>query len=555
LLTDDTSTTNNESQDAANHLIENFEDQKPFKRFLDKLNEKKITKKLPLIAILVASMIIRFVAAWFSEGFVHPDEVFQSIEMVHFWIYGEYGTGSTIPWEYDEAHQYGGARSWFFVLILVAVFRFMMLLGATDPLVLFFIARFTLAMFSMMTVIIAYLFGKEIFDERVGLVSALLCGVWWFFPFWASRTMTDSISSDLLFLSIFLIYKSFKMGNKIKKRFLYTFFSGIVIGISFMLRFPSGLMSIPLFVFLLIQAIIEIRSNRKESKDKSFKKIMSFLLPVIGFTLGGSLMILTQGILDLVTWGDFLQSPINFFMYNIVEGKSAYHGVAPWYQYFRGFFTDFGLYYLPILLVFFIIGLSFKEKLKTKGFIGTLIVFWIVLFSALAHKEFRFIFIVLPLCFIFISNGILKFVDLIEKKPYKQIAFGIILTIFCTSSVLIATVHKNWMWDYNSGICNAMWYVGKQEDSERVVVFETVWYTGGYAYLDKDIPIYFIKINPWTVSELYNSTYLRSVYEANGTYCVVRQDEMHYISSILENLGLNINATFVENLRTVYVYN
>jgi phosphatidylinositol glycan class B len=555
LITDDTTTTNNDSQDTANHLIENFEEQKPFKRFLDKMNDKKITKKLPLIVILIVSMIIRFVAAWFSEGFVHPDEVFQSIEMAHFWIYGEYGNGNTIPWEFDEIHEYGGARSWFFVIILVAIFRFMLLLGATDPLVLFFIARFTLAMFSMMTVIIAYLFGKEIFDERVGLVSAFLCGIWWFFPFWASRTMTDSISSDLLFLSIFLIYKSFKMGNKIKKRFLYTFFSGIVLGIAFMLRFPSGLMGLPLFIFLLIQAIIEIRSDRKASGDKSFKKIMSYLMPVIGFTFGGILMILTQGILDLVTWGDFLQSPINFFMYNIVEGSSAAHGVAPWYQYFRGFFTDFGLYYLPILLVFFIIGLSFKEKLKTKGFIGTLIIFWIVLFSAIAHKEFRFIFIVLPLIFIFTANGILKFVNLIEKKPYKQITFGIILTIFCTSSVLIATVHKDWMWDYNSGICNAMCYVGKQEDSERVVVFETVWYTGGYAYLDKDIPTYFIKINPWTVSELYNSTYLRSVYEANGTYCVVREDEMHYISTILEDLGLNIVATFKESIRNVYVYN
>lgn len=555
MIIDDATSSNNESRGNSNYLIKNLVDQKPFKRFLEKLKTKKITNKLPLIAVIIASMIIRFISAWFSEGFVHPDEVFQSIEMVHFRIFGEFGNGSTIPWEFDEDHTYGGARSWFFVLLLTVLFRFIMLFGVSDPLVLFLIARIFLAMFSMMTVIVAYFFGKEIFDERVGLISAFLCGIWWFFPFWASRTMTDSISSDLLFLSIFLIYKSFKLKNETKRRFLYTFFSGIVLGFAFMLRFPSGLMGIPLFLFLLIQTIIEIRINKKENQDNSTRKIISMLIPLFGFLFGAILMILFQGIIDLVTWGDFLQSPINFFMYNIVEGKSTVHGVAPWYQYFIGFYTDFGSYYLPLLLVFFIIGLSFREKLKTKGFIGTLIVFWFVIFSALAHKEFRFIFIILPLCFIFIANGIIKFIDLIQKKPYKQIALGIILAIFCTSSAVIATINKSWMWDWNSGICNAMWYVGNQEDSERLVVFETVWYTGGYAYLDKDIPVYFLKIFPWSSSLTYNSTFFRSVYGADGTYCVVREDEMYYVSTILENLGLNIIATFEENIRVVYVYN
>ncbi|NHJ41066.1 MAG: hypothetical protein FK731_13625, partial [Asgard group archaeon] len=184
-----------------------------------------------------------------------------------------------------------------------------------------------------------------------------------------------------------------------------------------------------------------------------------------------------------------------------------------------------------------------------------LVIFWLVIFSAVGHKEFRFIFIILPLCFIFIANGIIKFIDLIEKKTYKKITLGIILTIFCTSSALMATIHKSWMWDWNSGICNAMWYVGKQEDSERVVVFEAVWYTGGYAYLDKNIPIYFIKIYSWTnPSTSYNSTFYRSTYVTNGTYCVLRGDEMLYVSSILENLGLSIIATFDEELRSVYVY-
>ncbi|MCK5298442.1 MAG: glycosyltransferase family 39 protein, partial [Candidatus Heimdallarchaeota archaeon] len=385
----------------------------PFNKLLNKEIFKKIFSSLPLVAIIIGSLIVRVIAASESQGFVHPDEVFQAIEMVHFRIFGEFGTGQTIPWEYDLNKAFGGARSWFFVFILVGVYRIAMFFGITNPLSLVFVARLFLASFSIVSVIVSYFFGKEIFNKRIGLISAFLIGFWWFFPFWSSRTMTDSISTDLIFLSIFLAYKALKNKTSVKKRFFLALSSGIFTGLSFMIRFPSAIMGIPIILVLWAKPIRELTSNsirriknlisrvskkpREEFLDTKFSANMTKEFAIgSGFIIGSFFMVLVQGILDHFTWGGFLHSPINFFRYNIIEGLSAIHGSSPWYTYFTGFYTDFAYYFLPILVMFFIFGFSYKKKIKTKIMILCITIFWIVVFSFLAHKEFRFIMTILP---------------------------------------------------------------------------------------------------------------------------------------------------------------
>jgi phosphatidylinositol glycan class B len=543
-----------ESNNSFNHL-------KPKKVFRYNLADyfRKNSTIILLLAIILVSLIARFLSAWYAGGFVHPDEVFQSIEMVHFWIYGEYGTGNTIPWEYNEFYEYGGARSWFFVLLLVAVYRFVMLFGVDDPLILIFFARLFTALFSLVTVIVAYLFAKEVFNEKVGLICAFLCGIWWFLPFWSARTMTDSISSDLIFLSIFLIYKSFKEKANLRNSVLFSFFSGISLGFAFMLRFPSGLMGIAMFFSIIVKtvldifALLKVRNPKNRDLDLEKQKLVNYLqnlIPLGCLLLGSGLMVLSQGILDLITWGDFLQSPINFFIYNIIEGNSALHGTAPWYQYFIGFYLDFGSYYIFIFLAFFILGIGLGEKWKSKIFILGLMFYWITVFSFLAHKEFRFIFTFIPLGFILMASGIYELVSLIKKRPWKRIAMVAILSVITASSLAMSLYHKKWMWDWNSGICNAMYYVGQQDDAELLVVFENTWYTGGYAYLDKNITIFFIK--PFSGGN-FNNTFYRGLYSTNGTYCVARRTELFIVHDVLISLGMEYIAE-IEGNPNAYVY-
>ena len=520
----------------------------------------KVFNFLPLTIIIIISIIIRLFAAQESLGFIHPDEVFQSIEMVHFKIYGLFGDGATIPWEYNTDFEYGGARSWFFVFLLLGLYRIMMFIGIQDPIVLIYGIRVFLSLFSIITVIVAYLFGKEAFNKIVGLISAFICGTWWFFPFWASRTMTDSISSDLLFLSVYLVYRSFKVSNY-RKRLLSATFAGFFVGLAFMIRFPTALMAIPLSIMLIYVAISEIISEKKKTRKKiTFAKFAKPFLPFGLFCLSAFAMVAAQGLLDLYTWGSFLHSPINFFVYNIIEGYSAHHGVAPWYHYLSGLFYDFGYYFIMIFLLFFILGIVFGEKAKTKSYMLIICFYWIILFSLLAHKEFRFIMTLLPIAIILVSNGIYKFAKLFQVKSHQYTILSFIMIIFSLSSLYLATVEKAWMWKFNSGICNAMHFVGQQDDAELLIVFEMVWYTGGYVYLDKNISIIFNKIYPLDPFFRINSTYYELLYARKGTYVIIRSYEFSFydyynfsVSEYFASQNLHLVANIARN-PNAYVY-
>ncbi len=514
-------------------------------------------QRLPLLAILIIALFIRVFAARAAEGFVHPDEVFQSLEMIHYRLFGQFGSGETIPWEFNENYDFGGARSWFFVMFLATFYKFLMALGVTDNLSLIFATRLFLALCSLITVFVAYLFGRDIFNKKVGLIAAFLCAIWWFFPFWGSRTMTDSLASDLQFVSIYLTYKATKENNTLTKS-LQSFFAGIALGFAFMLRFPSGLLGFPLLAFLITAMIREFKKRKEEKtateNKKTAKGVFYVVLPVLCFLGATTLMIIVQGLLDLFTWGNFLQAPINFFMYNIVEGNSAIHGVAPWYSYFVGFYTDFANGYILLFVLFLVIGLSFKEQQWAKIVFGAVFLFWLVIFTAIAHKEFRFIFILLPFSMIFVANGILKFAENFKKTSTKRFSLTFILILFCIASSMMAFYHQKYAWKANSGICNAMYWVGKQEDAQRVIVFEMVWYTGGYAYLDKNISCLFVRISSSSIPKYtYNSTTLRNLYSLNGTYALVREPELFLVQELLLSFNMT-QVAIVGQLPNVYVF-
>jgi hypothetical protein len=567
--------------DSQSFLKMSLDGEKKFKELLF----KKVYGKLPLIIICVVSFTVRFVAASETQGYIHPDEVFQSIEMVHYWIYGKYGEGQTIPWEFNERYAYGGARSWFFVLILVGIYKFVMIFGVTDPLHLILSVRIFLSLTSMISVIVTYLFAKRALNKRVGLIAAFLVGTWWFFPFWASRTMTDSLSCDLLLLGLYLFYTAQKdFSEKLSKKYLTrATFAGVCIGLAFMIRFPSALMGFPIVIWGIVYSIFyfqkadkilankdRIDSNDEKVPENEVMKVMKnepvgqdflnltstnpplaffyLLLPTIFFCFGAFLMVIYQGLLDLFTWGSFLQSPINFFMYNIVEGYSAHHGTAPWYHYFVGFYTDFALYFLPLILLLIGLGIwiSKKSQLLFVGLLISIPILWIIIFSSIAHKEFRFLMVTLPLLFILVAKGIDELGKLIKevsgKEVLQELSIYFILALFASGSLLIATTEKKVHWKVNSGICHAMYWVGQQEDVETVIVLESVWYTGGYAYLNKNVSCRFVHIYSNIPSNTFNSSYNRYLYQQPGTYVIVRSNEWFVVWPVLEEFNMTFRA-------------
>jgi hypothetical protein len=541
-----------------------FLTKKQFNLFSDKQLFHNIFQQFPLVIIITLSLLVRIFAAGTSKGFVHPDEVFQTLEMVHYRLFGQYGSGQTIPWEFDTDYLLGGARSWFFILVLGGLYRIMMFLGVTDPLNLILGTRIILSLSSIITVLVSYKLGKMLFNKKVGLLAAFICGVWWFFPFWASRTLTDSIATDMLMLSIYFAFIAIKKEKRTVKRITTGFWSGIFLGVAFMLRFPSGLMGIQLASLMIVfgaKDLIDCKKKKLSNEKLSASNYLYAFSGVVGLIIGGLLMIYIQGMLDLLTWGSFLHSPINFFKYNISQGQNVIHGVSPWYFYFIGFILEFaGVTFYPIFVLLFVLNAFEKKDWKNKVILLSFVLFWLIIFSSIGHKEFRFLMPVMPLFVILIANGIYFLANKTRNKKIQWSIIGFFLILFVTFSGVVSLLERN-IWQSNSGICHAMYWVGQQEDSKVLIVFEEVWYTGGYAYLDKNITCLFVKINDASPLFPLNSSNYRSFYATPGTYAILRTYELTiihegsiiYPAAILEENGMTMVAE-IYGKPTVFVY-
>ena len=114
--------------------------------------------------------------------------------------------------------------------------------------------------------------------------------------------------------------------------------------------------------------------------------------------VGLTIAILGVGLVDKLTLGDWFHSPLACFRANIEEGIAAKYGVYPFARYFtwaRGNLLHISPFVFPLLLL----GAFREPRLAFIAFLGVLG------HSFIAHKEYRFIWPVLPLFFLMIALG------------------------------------------------------------------------------------------------------------------------------------------------------
>jgi len=121
---------------------------------------------------------------------------------------------------------------------------------------------------SLGSIVLIYKFGKLFFSEKVGLLSAFLLS---FFPLevvYSTTLMGDLPSIFFLALSVYLFLKSEKINKKISSDVL-CFFSGLSLGISYLIREMSVLIGL----FFLIYVIYN-----KKIKSRYFLIALGFIL-------------------------------------------------------------------------------------------------------------------------------------------------------------------------------------------------------------------------------------------------------------------------------------
>lgn len=312
---------------------------------------------------IIIGFIFILIAAWCSDGYLHPDEHFQLLEFAQYKMGGI--PAGHLPWEFDEQ-----MRPAFQVIIVYGLCIFMKAFNIFDPFVASMLLRLMtgLLMFFVVYKIYQKFKPEIIFPKGIYWLTVLSFTVW-YFPFVAVRYSSESFGTIFMLAAILLYLrdqaKAKTMGNFI--------LMGLCLGISFISRFQMAFMIGGFGLWLLII---------------SREKIKHILLLIMGFGLGFGIGILC----DYWFYGNWVLSSYNYFYQNLVENKAAGFGVSPvWYYASLTPLVVFPILGVVIVPAFILFILKYPKHMVT-----WCVVPFLLIHHAIGHKELRFLFALVP---------------------------------------------------------------------------------------------------------------------------------------------------------------
>ncbi|KAF3832606.1 hypothetical protein F7725_026271 [Dissostichus mawsoni] len=192
----------------------------------------------------------------------------------------------------------------------------------------------------------------------------------WFSWFCCTRTLTNSTETTLTSLALFYfpLPRSKTHSSKIYLS---------LVALAVIVRPTALIVWFPLLMYHFWQ------------ENDKLRLITNTVVPI------GAVAVVISTLIDCIFYGKWTVVQFNFLKFNVFHGVADFYGSHPWHWYFsQGFAVVIGPH-LPL----FLHGCSLAFK-RYKILLAA-IVWTIVVYSLLPHKEFRFIYPVLPFCMIF----------------------------------------------------------------------------------------------------------------------------------------------------------
>jgi hypothetical protein len=249
-------------------------------------------------------------------GRLHPDELFQSLEIA---LHRTYGFG-VVPWEWQvppnaaAATQPWGIRNQAVPMLLSLLFRAGDAVGLSSVYarrILAAVPQFLLhvAMLGAVWRLLARRVSKPLAHLGLWLV-ALYGPLVWF----GGRTMSESFSTA------FLVWGLERLDADDAPRLRsgqagpgWWAWGGALLGMAQVTRYGSAAVIVPAMLWLLVA-----------------KRFRTFAFAAVG----GLVVAFALGLLDKLTWGEWFHSLIHYVRFNVVSGAAAAQfGAQPWWTY------------------------------------------------------------------------------------------------------------------------------------------------------------------------------------------------------------------------------
>lgn len=398
--------------------------------------------------ILVVALVLRLALFLLVPSMYYPDEIFQSQEAGHRLAYG-YGV---IPWEFHL-----GARSWVLPGVIAGIMKCTEWLSSGSSGYIFGICLF-FSLLSLTVVWFSYSWCRHHLGMKYALLAGFTTAVWYELVHFGPRTLSEVVAGNLFLPAIYLGSLEPQGQRESKGRL---FLAGAFLGLTLSLRIQFA----P--AVLLTGLWIVWRSWKVR------------WLPVVA---GAGIVILFFGLVDAVTWSYPFQSFYVYFSENLLHHRAAQFGTSPWYFFFTGLF----FHSWPMLL-FALIGV------RRSPILGWICLAILIPHLFIAHKEYRFIYPVLPLMLTLAAIGIVDSLRFLEQKTksflpqWANLPLAASFVLVC--SFLFARHDPDLRTDRGELLAFNRLSVDDQACGVAVLELDT-YRTGGYTHLHRPIPIF-----------------------------------------------------------------
>jgi phosphatidylinositol glycan class B len=304
--------------------------------------------------IVIIAFIVFGISAFFNKGFYQPDEHYQIVEFAE--LKNGNNQAGDLAWEYAAK-----IRPAIQPLIFYAIINTLGWLHLTDPYTITVIGRLIVAMLSL--VVISLFTNVTInsvdikFRKHYVFLSYFLC----FIPFIGIRFSSENFSALSFLFGLYLLHKP------ISKNTYYLL--GICLGLSFLFRFQTALMSIGLLLWLFYIYKLDIYN-------------------LVKIVMGALLVVNIGTLIDYWYYGVYTFTFVNYFSANIVDDVASSFGTFPWYYYINILIATCKFPLAFILMLSILIQLFFNPK----NMLVWVIVPFLFIHFITPHKELRFLF-------------------------------------------------------------------------------------------------------------------------------------------------------------------
>ena len=414
----------------------------------------------PVLALAFAA---RAAVALSGDSMLHYDEIMQHLEPAH---YLAFDNGVTY-WEF-----FYGARSWLLPGFIAGVLKLFDAIGLGQP--FWYVAGVKLVFCAISLLIPAgmYVFSRQHFGETTARV-ALLAGVFWYeLVGFAHKPTTEFVATGLLAVLLALCVRPPTCGetglrNEWGSAWLVAFLA--VLAMAIRIQYA------PLALALL--GVFFLRSGAR---------VQVVLAVVLSF--------LAVGAFDGLTWGGKpFHSYVSYLLFNL-NYQRPLSDVRPAPQYLSWLaVTSGGMGILCLLAL---------RHLRRYGFLLILITLVLLAHSAQPHKEYRYVFVVIPLMLLVVADVVTQLVSRRTKPVWIYSAFGTLFAAVSLAGILNVLPLQNEV--YRSENPFPLGFVRNQDtifDAYRYLAHapgvKAVWQvdrayliTPGYYYLHRKIPFY-----------------------------------------------------------------